>query len=247
MDLSPLRDLVDASPLWAIGLAVGFGFLAIYLGLAGLSCWLTRRVLPARGIGQLIDGRALAPGQIVGEIRRSLVSIAIFAAYGVVTVAAERAGWVTFIWDPTPLRMVSDLVLLFLWNEVHFWCCHRLLHVPWLYRRVHVVHHRSVVPTPFTTYSFHWIEATLLSSVMLLLLLVWPLDIVAIIVFPLISLVANSIGHMNYAVFPDKGHDDLLAACQRHTAHHTRVTGNYGFYLPWIDRILGTRIRRKGS
>ena len=80
---------------------------------------------------------------------------------------------------------------------------------------------------------------------MILLLLVWPLDIVSIIVFPGISLFANSIGHMNYAVFPDKAHGDLFAACQRHTDHHTRWSGNFGFYLPWLDRWLGTRVPRK--
>ena len=75
----------------------------------------------------------------------------------------------------------------------------------------------------------------------------WRLDIVSIIVFPLVSLVANSIGHMNYAVFPHKSTGDLLAACQRHTAHHTRWAGNYGFYLPWLDRWLSTRLPRRAD
>lgn len=235
--------LVDRTPLWTIGALVGAGFTLVYLGYAGISLLATRRVLPRLRIGALIEDRPLRDGQVRDEIGHSLVSIGIFAGYAVLTVWAERRGLVTIDWSPGGSTVALNLVLLTLWNEVHFYACHRLLHTRWLYRRVHAVHHRSVVPTPFTTFSFHWVEATALSSVMILLLLVWPLDIVTVITFPLVSLVANSIGHMNYAVFPDKDPGELLAACQRHTAHHTRWNGNYGFYLPWLDRWLGTTLR----
>lgn len=106
--------------------------------------------------------------------------------------------------------------------------------------------YRCVEPTPFSTCSLHWFEAILLSSVMLLLLLVWPLDIITVLVFPGIRLVANSIGHMNDAMFPGKAPSQCLTACQRHTAHHIRWVGNYGFYSPWLDRLLGTRGSPRG-
>ncbi|MEM7255636.1 MAG: sterol desaturase family protein [Pseudomonadota bacterium] len=247
MDFEWLHRLMDGSSLVLIGASIGLAFTGIYLSYAGLSLLMTRRVLPHFGIGALIESRPLAPHQIRHEIARSLVSIGVFAIYGVVTVWAERWGGVTIDWSPSWTTIVVNLALLTLWNEVHFYICHRLLHTRWLYHRVHYVHHRSIVPTPFSTFSFHWFEATMLSSVMILLLLVWPLDIVTVAVFPMVSLVANSIGHMNYAVFPDKSLEDFFAACQRHTAHHTRWVGNYGFYFPWIDRLLGTRVAAKES
>ena len=240
-----LHRLVDASPLWLLGMVIGVGFAAIYLSYAWLSLLATRRVLPALGIGALLEKRALADGQIRKEIAASISSIAVFAAYGVLTVFAERRGFIAIVWQPTLSVVLLNLAILTLWNELHFYACHRALHTPWLYRKVHAVHHRSIVPTPFSTFSFHWFEAILLASVMIVLLLVWPLDIVTIIVFPGISLIGNSIGHMNYAVFPNKTHGELLAACQRHTTHHTRWSGNYGFYLPWLDHWLGTRVPGK--
>jgi sterol desaturase/sphingolipid hydroxylase (fatty acid hydroxylase superfamily) len=109
-------------------------------------------------------------------------------------------------------------------------------------RHVHYVHHRSSVPTPFSTYAFHWVEAAMLSSVMILLLMVWDLGIGTVLLFPVVSLLLNNIGHMNYAVFPKATSDQLPSACLRHTLHHTRVRGNYGFYLPWLDQVLRTRI-----
>lgn len=242
MDFDSFHRFVDASPLLWIGVAVVAGFTALYLSYAGLALFATRRLLPMLGIGALIESRALGKGQVGSEIGRSLSSIAIFAAYGVLTLLAERQGVISIDWRPGLMEVLLNVCILGLWNEVHFYGCHRVLHTRWLYRNVHVVHHRSVVPTPFSTFSFHWFEATLLSSVMIILLLVWRLDIVTVVVFPAISLIANSIGHMNYAVFPKNTSGELLAACHRHTAHHTRWAGNYGFYLPWLDRWLGTRI-----
>ena len=237
------KDLVDDTTLAAIWLAVWMSFTTIYVAYAGASLLLTRRILPRAGIGTLIVRRPLAPGQVQFEVVNSLCSIAVFAVYGVVTIYLNRIGFIRIDWNPSILTVIINLVLLTFWNEVHFYLCHRLLHIRWLYRKVHSVHHRSIVPTPFTTFSFHWFEAVLLSSVMLWLLLVWPLDIFTIMAFPLLSLVANSIGHMNYAVFPHKTTSELFAACQRHTAHHTKWAGNYGFYLPWLDRWLGTRLQ----
>jgi sterol desaturase/sphingolipid hydroxylase (fatty acid hydroxylase superfamily) len=241
-DLLWLRDVVHAQPAWLVFVAVSVAFAAIYFGSAAVTWWLTRHVLPARGIGRIIDRRPLRAGQIPDEIRRSLVSILVFAGYGVLTVAADRAGVVAIRWVETPSLFLLDLLLLTLWNEVHFYLCHRLLHTKWLYRHVHLAHHRSLVATPFSTYSFHWFEAIMLSSVMILLLLVYPLGIGAVVVFPLISLALNSIGHMNYAVFPERTVNALFAGCRRHALHHAKNVGNYGFYLPWLDRLLGTRV-----
>lgn len=34
----------------------------------------------------------------------------------------------------------------------------------------------------------------------------------------------------------------LLSSCKRHTLHHTKFNGNYGFFLPWLDQIFKTEI-----
>ena len=239
-DLGWLRDLAFHTPWVLLWLILTGSFAALYGCFAGVSLLLTRRLLPQCGIGTTIDARPPAPGQIRSEIWWTSGSIAIFAAYGVVTLALDQAGVVDIRWHDTPVGALRDMSLLFLWNEVHFYFCHRLLHSRWLLQRVHAVHHRSVVPTPFSTYSFHSVEAFLLSSVMLLWLLVLPLGITTVILFPALSLLLNCIGHMNYAIFPRAGVEDILAGCRRHTWHHTHG-GNFGFYLPWLDTLFGTR------
>lgn len=239
-----VRDFMLGLALWQVFALVALGFAAIYFGLAYFTLILTHRILPGFGIGRRIDMRPLPAGQIRREVNLSLVSIAVFGAYGALTFFLHRLGWIEILWTYSPWRFLLDMVLLTLWNEVHFYACHALLHRPWLYRKVHRQHHLSVVPTPFSTYSFHWFEAVLLSSVMILYLALVPLSMGAIILFPVLSLFMNNIGHMNYAVFPRFALNNLFSSCRRHTLHHTHIKGNYGFAFPWFDEGLRTRAAR---
>lgn len=240
MNGAALQTLAYASPPWAIFAVASVGFAAIYFGLGGLSVWLTRRVFPARGVGRVIDPRPLTRHQVRKEIASSLVSIAIFGLYGALTLWLDARGSVRILWSFSPLRGLLDVLFLVLWNELHFYVCHRLLHTRWLFRHVHRIHHRSVVPTPWSTYAFHPVEAALLGSVMVTALLLRDLSIVAVVVYPLVSLAMNCLGHLNYALLEDRPVGKLLAASVRHSQHHHRVKGNYGFLVPQLDALLST-------
>jgi len=218
------------------------GFLLLYFGSAIIAWFLTRTLLASIRIGATVDRRPLRSGQIGREIRRSLDSILIFGVYGLMTFVAWRSGIVTIEFHPSWLKLAGDLAFLLAWNEVHFYCMHRLLHTPWLYRHVHRIHHESLIPTPFSTYSFHWLEAVLLGSVMILPMLFYSFSAGALLALPLMSIVLNSIGHCNYNVFAN--HPSIYSASLNHSAHHQRVAGNYGFYLPFLDRWAKTTFWR---
>jgi sterol desaturase/sphingolipid hydroxylase (fatty acid hydroxylase superfamily) len=211
-------------------------FLLLYIAFASLGWVLTRHLLPYFQIGAVVDLRPLKEGQIRREIGRSLVSILIFGAYGVLTLGVWRAGWIQVDFRASGWKIASDLALFFVWNEIHFYCIHRMLHTRWLYRHVHRVHHESVVPTPFSIYSFHWFEAVLLGSVMILALIAFKPSVQALLGLPLTSLFFNTVGHCNYNIFAN--HRSIHSAAVQHSDHHLRVAGNYGFYLPVLDRVF---------
>jgi sterol desaturase/sphingolipid hydroxylase (fatty acid hydroxylase superfamily) len=215
-------------------------FLLLYFTFACLGWVLTRHAFPALKIGAVVDARPLQDGQIGREIRRSLVSILIFGAYGVLTLEVWRAGLIHVDFHASWWKIGIDLGVFFVWNEIHFYCIHRLLHTRWLYRNVHRVHHESVVPTPFSIYSFHWVEAVLLGSVMILALMAFRPSVQALLGLPLTSLFFNTVGHCNYNIFAR--HRSIHSAAHQHSQHHLRVAGNYGFYLPVLDRLLHTAL-----
>ena len=59
-------------------------------------------------------------------------------------------------------------VLITLWNGIHFYFIHRLLHFPFLYKIAHHVHHRNINPGPWSGISMHPIEHILYFSAVLI-------------------------------------------------------------------------------
>jgi Delta7-sterol 5-desaturase len=107
---------------------------------------------------------------------------------------------------------------------------------------VHVVHHRSKVPTVFSVYSLHWFEALLLSSVPLTIAPFLPFAPLAIAIYPTVSILLNFAGHCNYRFGNGKGDSWKLFATE-HNEHHRLGRKNYGFALNFFDKII-TRINK---
>ena len=138
-------------------------------------------------------------------------------------------------------RIAVEIFALLIWNDVHFWINHRLLHTRRLVR-YHGDHHRSVVTTPWSTYSFHPIEALMLGNIILLPMLVHDFYFWSLASVPVLSLILNLIGHSNYDFFPSVPDTHPLAASRRHHLHHARPAGNYGFALAFMDQLMRTRV-----
>jgi lathosterol oxidase len=233
--------------LETVSLAVVFaattlGFLLMYFGLGTTTHVLVTRVLPARGLGRPLSDRPLAPGQVGREMRQSLVSIVIFGGFGVLTSVGVRAGWWSVVPWRSPVAVALELGALLLWNDVHFYVLHRLLHTKAFFQRFHREHHRAIRPTPFSTYAMHPLEAVLLGSVMVLVQPFHAFALPTLVLFPLLSLILNNVGHANYDFVPRGSVWHPLAGARRHEAHHRVVRGNYGFLLPALDRGFATAL-----
>lgn len=217
------------------------GFTVLYFGSAWTGNWITKYTA-----GQLIDDRSLKPKQIETEIIRSMISILMFGIITIITAFLVNHGILHVSWTCTWWKLPMEIIVLFLWNEIHFYICHRLLHTKWLYRHVHYHHHKSVIPTSYSTYSFHFIEALLLGSVMTTALMFYSFSVVSLLTLPLMSIVLNVLGHYNFDFFPGRPHGSLLSFTRRHSYHHSRNTGNYGFFLPYFDLLFSTSIKDEG-
>ena len=102
---------------------------------------------------------------------------------------------------------------------------------------------RSLITTPWATYSFHPLEAVLLGNVILLPMVLHDFSLPALLALPIISLVFNNIGHSNYDFLPGAAHDRWwLNGARRHHLHHACYSGNFGFMLPFMDRWFGTNL-----
>ncbi len=226
------------SALAVMGVGVLF-FATIYAVSAATTWLLARHLLPALGFGRRLDPRPLQPGQIRREIGASLVSILVFGVGLVFPWGLLQLGWARLAVDPSAMRIALEVVVLFIWNEAHFYASHRLLHTRGL-RRFHAAHHRSQVATPFATYSFHPLEAVLLGSVPLIPMLVHDFSFAALLALPLLSIVLNNLGHSNYEFTRRAPARGVFGASRRHHLHHACHHGNYGFLIGSFDRLFGS-------
>lgn len=224
----------------------GLIFFAItYVMFVALNFLLTHTLLPAFNIGKVLDSRPLAAGQLQRELEGSVMSIVIFGLGLVFPWGLLKLGWAHLAIDPSLLQTLLEMLVLIIWNEIHFYINHRLLHTRWL-RKYHLPHHRSIVTTPWSAYNFHPVEALMLGSVLMLPMVLHDFSIFALAFVPLFSLLINSMGHANYDIKPDS-QLFIFQGVRRHQLHHACFKGNYGFMLPFMDQLCKTTLSNNSA
>jgi Delta7-sterol 5-desaturase len=175
------------------------------------------------------------PQQVRTEMRYSLGSMAMFGFTSVLLIGMVRHGYFTLLPDSLSHTLIG-VTLLTMWNEVYFFIVHRLMHIPFMMRRFHHIHHRSVVPTVYSIYSFHWLEAFLLGNVPLTLAPFVPFSALTLVFYPLASILINFAGHCNYR-FGDGQGSRWLTFGTTHNTHHSKGAKKYGFATFILDSI----------
>lgn len=235
-----MREFILNCSAWEIA-AIGLAFFGgIYMFFGAANIFITHQLLPKLHIGKPLDPRPLAKGQLKRELLWSAGSIVIFGAGMIFPWGFLQLGWAKLAINPSTLQIIIEFLVLLVWNEIHFYINHWLLHTRWL-RRFHLPHHRSVVTTPWSTYAFHPVEALMLGNVILLPMLMHDFSVYALFSVPLFSLLFNSIGHSNYDFGPAR-HSVFHSASRRHHLHHACFNGNYGFMFPFMDKIFKTML-----
>jgi len=193
--------------------------------------------------------RLFTRGQLRHEVKHSLVTLLLGTGNGIAVLLLQQAGYTKLSmnmqgWTGAPLVMA--VVGLIAFNDLWFYAVHRLLHHKRLFRYVHAVHHRSVDTNPFTSYSFHAIEALLLGGWIFPLVILVPMPVAALGVAMVIGSANNLMAHLGYEFLPPwilrvPGLRWMNSATF-HGMHHARSHGNYGLFTRVWDRLFGTEI-----
>ena len=144
------------------GLTFGY-FMFLYFGIGSLFLYVCK-YLEHRNILRKIVHKEVKQKQVYFEIKHSIKSIIVFGFSIIPVIYLIRIDSVKLL-PNTGRNIVIGLILLTLWNEVHFYIVHRIMHQKFMMKHVHFIHHKSNTPTVYSVFSFHWIEAFLLSTV----------------------------------------------------------------------------------
>jgi sterol desaturase/sphingolipid hydroxylase (fatty acid hydroxylase superfamily) len=179
------------------------------------------------------------------EMLHSLGSVAIFAIWGMVTLALNKLGIIHVVFTAPPLWLAGlEFVAIVLAHDAYFYWMHRGLHSRAMFRRAHLTHHLSRTPTPWAAYSFAPIEGFFEGLYLPLFLLFVPMHGIVILAFLIHQIMRNVIGHSGHELaWPGFTRSPLtgwLTTTTHHDLHHSQGSYNFGLYFTWWDRWMGT-------
>lgn len=161
-----------------------------------------------------------------------------------VAVLGETRGWGLFQTLNAPAWAAIPLAVILL--DLAIYLQHRLFHaVPPLWR-LHRMHHADLGFDVTTGIRFHPIEILLSMAIKLGVIVVLGAPAVAILAFEVLLNATSMFNHGNVRI--PAGLDRVLrwmvVTPDMHRVHHStsaaETNSNFGFNLPWWDRLLGT-------
>jgi lathosterol oxidase len=180
------------------------------------------------------------------EIMHSLVTMIIFASMAaIVFKVALPQTQMYFDVDTWGIPyLIISFPLMFLVHDTYFYWIHRFMHLPWIFKHVHLVHHKSTNPTPWTSYSFHVVESILEALILPIIAFSFPVHRGALVLFLLLQFLYNVYGHLGFELYPKGFHRTWIGkwinTSVAHNMHHKYFRGNYGLYFLFWDRWMGT-------
>jgi lathosterol oxidase len=194
-----------------------------------------------------IQGKYAVRRDFIREIFYSLQTTAVFTliAFLVLNTPFRQLTQVYLnVSDYPTWWLFASLVLSLIIHDTYFYWMHRLLHHPRLFKHAHLVHHQSTNPSPWASYSFHFIEAWTEGAVLLVITMILPMHMISILLFVIVGFIINVYGHLGYEVAPKWLRRtflfEILNTSVHHNLHHSKFKGNYGLYFRIWDRLMGT-------
>jgi Delta7-sterol 5-desaturase len=225
-----------------------------YFILTGLTYLLFYKIFSLKVVHLKIQQAFPKLKDYVREIIHSLLTILIYAGYGLLIFDADFKKWTKIydnIHDYSISYLLFSLVLAIFIHDTYFYFMHRALHHRKLFRRVHLVHHKSTNPNPFTAYSFHPSEAIFEGAVILIIVFAIPIHLISFALFMSVSILFNIYAHLGYELIPKRFANSYLGqwinTSKNHNLHHENSINNYGLYFTFWDRIFNTLERKVGK
>jgi ring-1,2-phenylacetyl-CoA epoxidase subunit PaaE len=191
--------------------------------------------------------------QIKEEIGVTLLSFMGSTIFTILLLTLKDSGIIRFYADAGRYGLwyeVLAVVTMLLISDTWFYWSHRAMHHPSIYKYVHALHHKSLDVNPYTSTSFHTIEALWLTVWILPLVLVMPISMTALGVMQVLGTFNNLKSHLGYELFPkffSVPPFNMLVTATNHSLHHTQYNGNYGLFFRFWDIACDTELNTTDS
>jgi len=157
---------------------------------------------------------------------------------------AQSKGWGLFNFVPAPTWVAIPMAVLLL--DLTIYGQHVMFHAMPLLWRLHRMHHADLEFDVTTGLRFHPGEIIVSMLIKLAAVLVLGAAPVAVVIFEVALNATSMFNHGNVRLAPklDRVVRLLLVTPDMHRVHHSidrrETDSNFGFNLPWWDRLFGT-------
>ena len=219
-----------------------------YLAMTGCFYWVSSRLkwtgAQKRQIYPTLPGKDIQ----LHEIKWSTISSVIFGLGGVLMGVFWQLGWskIYLRFDEYGwFYFIVSGFLLSLIHDFYFYLTHRLLHIPWLYRRYHAVHHASLHPSPWASFSFHPVESIIEALPLPLITLFLPLHPTVLLTYLTVMTLSAIVNHLGFEVLPRGSASHPVGkwfiSGTHHSGHHRYYKYNFALFYTFWDHLLGTQ------
>ncbi|KAJ9056485.1 c-5 sterol desaturase [Entomophthora muscae] len=135
----------------------------------------------------------------------------------------------------TPYLLLS-IALFLLVTDFGIYLIHRGLHHKSIYGPIHKLHHKWIVPTPYASHAFHFLDGYSQSLPYHLVIFLFPIHkLVYLGLFVFVNIWTVLIHDGAYF---DSG--EIINSASNHTIHHLYFNYNYGQYFTLWDRVFNS-------
>lgn len=182
--------------------------------------------------------------QVQDNMFHTLVyGVPVMTAYEAITYWLFANNYIGFVDMTNPIAFWGWFAVLLLLapiiHSVHFYCGHRLLHVRFLYKHFHSLHHNNVQVGPWSGLSMHPVEHIIYFSTVVVQWLVALHPLNALYQIHLAAL-QPAPGHCGFQKMNVCRGLDVAAGSYFHYQHHKYFECNYGGSLMPLDKWFGT-------
>ena len=194
----------------------------------------------------LVAGRNLRWPSNLGILLIDVICVRVLiptAAVGAALFAAGR-GWGLF--HIAGLRLSVAALLGFLVLDLVIYAQHVAFHKVPLLWRLHRMHHADLDIDVTTGGRFHPFEILISMLIKIATVIAFGIPVVAVLLFELVLNATSLFNHANVSMPPalDRILRLLVVTPDMHRVHHSilrhETDSNFGFNLPWWDRLFGT-------
>ena len=181
-------------------------------------------------VNRRLSKKEVNKDQFRTEIKWSLITVFIFAFTGTITAILWQKGYTKLYisidkyglpWLPVSL-LISILI-----RETYYYCLHRWMHRPSVFKLIHKTHHDSNLTSAWNAFSFHPLEGLLQAILLPVILIFLPMHISVFLLQLTLMTFSSVINHLEIETYPANFNKHIIGmwiiGATHHSLHHSSL------------------------